>query len=205
MADPTPPTRTPNTVRIVPANRAPWADLQSILTGQAARCQCTRQRLGDREWWHLPVEQRRSILRDEVGCDRPDDGRTMGIVAYLDDEPAGWAAVDARASFERIKGSPVPWAGRSERKDDESVWAIACLVVRKGYRGRGLTYALVEGAVEHARASGAAAIEGYPMLTHGRDVVWDELNVGPVGPFHAAGFTEVSHPTVRRVVMRLEL
>ncbi len=36
-------------------------------------------------------------------------------------------------------------------------------------------------------------------------VIWDEMSVGAVGPFIAAGFTEVSHPTKRRVVMRLEL
>ena len=42
------------------------------------------------------------------------------------------------------------------------------------------------------------------MLTGGAEVTWDELSVGPVGPFTAAGFTEVSRPTKRRVVMRLE-
>lgn len=85
------------------------------------------------------------------------------------------------------------------------MWAITCLIVRPGYRGHGLTYPLVAGAVEHARAQGASAIEGYPMLTHGGTVTWGEMNVGSVGPFAAAGFREVSRPTLRRAVMRLEL
>ena len=84
------------------------------------------------------------------------------------------------------------------------MWAIACLVVRKGHRNRGLTYPLVAAAAEHARARGAAAVEGYPMLTGGAKVAWDELSVGPVGPFLAAGFREVTHPTKRRLVMRLD-
>lgn len=197
----------------MPANEASWDDLQTILTGTAGRCQCTRQRLGDREWYALPVEQRAQVLRDAVACDdravpddmlRRDPARTAGIVAYVDDEPAGWAAVDARSAFRRLRGSPVPWAGRTEHPDDASVWAIACLVVRRGYRGRGLTYALVAAAVDHARERGARALEGYPMLTGGAEVTWDELSVGPVGPFLAAGFTEVSHPTKRRLVMRLD-
>lgn len=196
-------------IRIVAANEASWDDLQTILTGTAARCQCTRQRLGDREWYALPVEQRAAALRDAVGCDEPaldrDPSRTAGIVAFVDAEPAGWAAVDARSAFRRLAGSPVPWAGRREAKDDPSVWAVACLVVRRGFRGRGLTYALVAAAVEHARERGALAIEGYPMLTGGAEVTWDELSVGPVGPFLAAGFTEVTHPSKRRLVMRLEL
>lgn len=85
------------------------------------------------------------------------------------------------------------------------MWAIACLVVRRGYRGRGLTYALVAAAVDHARERGARALEGYPMLTGGAEVTWDELSVGPVGPFLAAGFAEASNPTKRRLVMRLDL
>ena len=87
----------------------------------------------------------------------------------------------------------------------ETVWAIACMIVRKGHRGEGLTYPLVAAAVEFARERGASAIEGYPLVTGGAQVIWDELNVGPVGPFLAAGFREVAHPTKRRIVMRMDL
>jgi GNAT superfamily N-acetyltransferase len=192
-------------LRIVPANEASWDDIQSILTGTAGRCQCQRQRLGDRDWWHLPVAERAAILREETHCGDPRSAETIGIVAYVDDEPAGWCAVDVRGVYGRVRGSPVPWKGRDEDKDDPSVWAIACLVVRKGFRHQGLTYPLVAAAVEHARARGAASVEGYPLLTEGKEVTWDELSVGPLGPFLAAGFREVSHPTKRRVVMRLDL
>ncbi len=191
-------------IRIIPANEASWDDLQAILTGAAGRCQCQRQRLGDHDWFRLPESERAAILREETHCDDPRATETSGVVAYLDDEPAGWCAVDRRSVYGRVRGSPVPWAGRDEDKDDESVWAIACLVVRKGFRHQGLTYPLVAAAVEHARSRGAAAVEGYPLLTEGRQITWDELSVGPVGPFLAAGFREVSHPTKRRVVMRIE-
>jgi len=191
-------------LRIRPANEASWSELQLILTGTAARCQCTRQRLGDHDWYALPPEARGEVLREAVGCDDPRATSTVGLVAWLDDEPVGWVAVDRRTAYVRIRNSPVAWSGRHERKDDESVWAIACLVVRRGFRHEGLTYPLVAAAAEHARAQGARAVEGYPMLTGGAEVTWDELSVGPVGPFTAAGFTEVSRPTKRRVVMRLD-
>ena len=43
------------------------------------------------------------------------------------------------------------------------------------------------------------------MLTQpGQKITWDEIHVGTRGFFEAAGFTEVSHPTVRRVVMRID-
>lgn len=189
---------------IAPANEASWDELQLILTGTAGRCQCTRQRLGDHDWYAAPVEQRAAILRDATGCDDPRATRTVGLVAWVDDEPAGWVAVDARPAYRRLRNSPVPWAGRHESKDDDGVWAIACLVVRRGFRHQGLTYPLVAAAAEHARAQGARAVEGYPMVTGGAEVTWDELSVGPVGPFLAAGFAEVSRPTKRRRVMRLD-
>ena len=44
------------------------------------------------------------------------------------------------------------------------------------------------------------------MLTEpGQDIAWGELHVGSRSIFAAAGFPEVSRPTLRRVVMRIEL
>ena len=40
------------------------------------------------------------------------------------------------------------------------------------------------------------------MIT--KDVITEELHVGTEGVFAAAGFTVVSRPTVRRVVMRID-
>jgi hypothetical protein len=43
------------------------------------------------------------------------------------------------------------------------------------------------------------------MLTErGKEITWDELHVGSRSVFEAAGFAEVSHPTKRRVVMRID-
>ncbi|MEZ3160925.1 GNAT family N-acetyltransferase [Microbacterium sp. BWT-B31] len=140
-------------LRVVPANEASWDDMQAILTGTAGRCQCERQRLGDHDWWHMPERERGDLLRAETHCGDPRATETIGIVAYLGDEPAGWCAVDRRSVYGRLRGSPVPWKDRPhERKDDDTVWAIACLVVRKGLRHRHLTYDLVAAAVDHARA-----------------------------------------------------
>jgi hypothetical protein len=43
------------------------------------------------------------------------------------------------------------------------------------------------------------------MITEpGQEVIWDEVLVGTRSIFAAAGFAEVSHPTPRRVVMRID-
>jgi hypothetical protein len=56
-----------------------------------------------------------------------------------------------------------------------------------------------------ARERGARALEGYPMITQpGEEITWDELRVGSRSIFAAAGFAEVSRPTLRRVMMRID-
>lgn len=101
-----------------------------------------------------------------------------------------------------IRNNRVPWEGRSEDKADDSVWAVTCCLVRVGFRRRGVGRALVRAAVDFARERGARALEGYPIVR--TDVIADELHVGTVGMFDGAGFTEVSRPTVRRTVMRVD-
>jgi len=79
---------------------------------------------------------------------------------------------------------------------------VTCLFTRAGFRKRGVSRALARAAVDFARERGARAIEGYPMTT--TNVVLEELHVGTEGMFTGAGFTEVSQPTLRRVVMRID-
>jgi GNAT superfamily N-acetyltransferase len=101
-----------------------------------------------------------------------------------------------------LRNNRVPWLGRSEDKADDTVWALTCVFARVGFRRRGVSGALVEAAVTFARHRGARAIEGYPMTR--TDVIDEELHVGTMSIFAAAGFTEVIRPTIRRAVMRLD-
>jgi GNAT superfamily N-acetyltransferase len=83
---------------------------------------------------------------------------------------------------------------------------VTCFCVRKGYRGRAITYLLARAAADHAREQGATAVEGYAMVTQpGVEITWGEVHVGAVQVFGDAGYTEVSAPTKRRRVMRIDL
>jgi GNAT superfamily N-acetyltransferase len=189
---------------VVPANEAGWEDLLAVFgRGGAARCGCQRMKLGDRAWFTMPVDERTHRLREEADCGHPEADGTSGMVGYLDGEPVGWVAVEPRVNYRRLRWSSVPWAGRNEDPDDPGVWAIVCFAIRAGHRRRGLTYPLVVAAAGYAEGRGATAVEGYPMVPPpGRDVSWGEMNVGSRNAFLAAGFAQVSTPTVRRVVMR---
>jgi GNAT superfamily N-acetyltransferase len=194
---------------IIPANEARWEDLQAVFgtRGAAANCQCQRYKLRPREAFaKFPVEERALRLRQQTDCGHPGSRTTSGLVAYLDGEPVGWCAVEPRTAYSGLlRNNHVPWEGRAEDKGDGSVWAVTCVFTRAGFRRRGVAHELVRAAVDFARERGARALEGYPMLTQpGQKITWDELHVGTRGFFEAAGFAEVSHPTKRRVVMRID-
>jgi GNAT superfamily N-acetyltransferase len=194
---------------IVPANEASWEDLQAVFgeRGDPSRCQCQRFRmLPGESWASVGREELAFRLRQQADCGHPRSNTTSGLVAYLEDDPVGWCAIAPRSAHPRLlRNNRVPWVGRSEDKDDAGVWALTCFVVRAGFRGRRITYALARAAVDFARERGGRALEGYPMLTKpGEDITWGELHVGKRSVFDDAGFAEISHPTPRRVVMRID-
>jgi GNAT superfamily N-acetyltransferase len=195
-------------VRIVPANQASWDDLTAIFgaTDYPSRCQCQRFKVVSWIWRDSTQEQRTGMLRTQTRCGDPNATTTSGLVAYVDDEPAGWVAIEPRTAYPKLRTSRVPWSGRKEDKDDPDVWTVTCFVVRKDHRGRGLTYLLAQATIGFARERGARASEAYPMITEpGKEITWGEVHVGARQVFEDAGFVQVSHPTPRRVVMRIDL
>ncbi len=186
---------------VVPVDEACWADLQAIFgdRGDPARCRCQYYKDTAAEWRAGTAEERAERLRAQTA------DHATGLVAFLDGEPAGWCAVEPRTAYRRLLTSRLVWDGRDEDKADDGVWAVTCFVTRKGFRRRGVSAALAKAAADFARERGARAVEGYPIaVAPGQQVAWPgELFVGTVGVFADAGFTEVSRPTARRVVMRL--
>ena len=191
----------------VPANEASWADLDAIFgtAGYPGRCHCQHFKTRGWFWTQTTDEERRRRFRDQANCGDPAASSTTGLVAYLGSEPVGWVAVEPRPEYPRLLGMRTVWSGRQEDKADEGVWAVVCFVTRKGYRRRGITYPLAAATVGFARDNGARALEAYPMITQpGREITWGELHVGSRQVFADAGFTEVSRPSPRRVVMRID-
>jgi len=192
---------------VVTANEASWDDLTAIFgtTDYPGRCQCQRFKVPGWIWRDSTQEERIEMLRAQTACGEPKAPATSGLVVYVDGEPAGWVAVEPRTAYPKLRTSRIPWSGRDEDKNDDGIWAVTCFAVRKGYRGRGLTYPLARATIDFARDRGARALEAYPMITQpGKEITWGEVHVGTRQVFEHAGFVEVSHPTVRRVVMRVD-
>ena len=76
-------------VTCVPANQAPWADLEAVLgsVGSARQCWCQRYKLHPGEAFRkFPAEERADRLRVQTHSGDPESPETSGLVAYLDGE-----------------------------------------------------------------------------------------------------------------------
>ena len=157
--------RMSESVRIVPANQATWDDVRAIFgaRGTGQRCFCQRYKLHRREsFGSFPDEERAERMREQTEVGNPESETTSGLVAYVDDEPVGWCAVEPRPSFHGlVRNNRVPWEGRDEDPADETVWAVTCLFVRAGYRKQGISAELAcgrRGTRAGARSAGAGGV-----------------------------------------------
>ena len=197
-------------VTIVPANEATWEDLQAVFgtRGDPSRCQCQRFKIRGRDWDResasVPVEERAQRLREQTRCGQPETPTTSGLVAYFDGGPVGWCAVEPRTAYVRLLRKRIVWSGRAEDKTDDSVWAVTCFVTRTGFRPRRQPCSRARRRRLRA-GTRRPCPRGFPMITQpGQEITWGELHVGGRSIFAAAGFDEVSRPSLRRVVMRID-
>jgi GNAT superfamily N-acetyltransferase len=124
-------------------------------------------------------------------------GPPPGLIAFYGDEPVGWCQLTPR--------DDLPWldrAWRLRRVDRLPVWSISCFYVRKGYRRRGVTAALIAAAVKAAKAAGAPALEAYPLDA---SLTPSASGTGHASTFARAGFQIVARHVRPRPIMRLDL
>ncbi|MGK2950545.1 MAG: GNAT family N-acetyltransferase [Acidimicrobiales bacterium] len=161
-------------------------------------CWCLSYRIPSKENRLLVGSARGERVRQLVDQGPP------GVLAYDDGEVVGWAAVAPRADTTFARNRKIPHV------DDLDVWSVWCIRVRPGHRGSGISHHLLRGAIDFARASGAPAIEGYPVDNRGDKVDLTMAYVGTRSLFEQAGFTEVAATDSNldgfpRVLMRLTL
>lgn len=189
-----------STVTIHPATPDRFADVQHALSGggDGKSCQCQWWTLTNAEFSNSSADQRKDMLEDEISAGPP-----PALIAYIDDQPAGWVRVGARTRQPRLARTKMITAASKESFDDDSVCAISCFVVRREHRGSGTSSALLDAAVDYARQHGARVIEGYPIDTAADKTSSNSLFVGALSTFLDAGFTIVDQPKPTRAVVAM--
>jgi ribosomal protein S18 acetylase RimI-like enzyme len=124
---------------VQPATALRFDDVATMLgpkNPDSTVCWCLSHRLDSRTNRALLGRARGEYVR--VLCERD---VAPGVLAYDRGEVAGWAAVAPRAELSFARSPKIPHV------DDLPVWSIWCIRVRPGHRGRGISQALLEGAV----------------------------------------------------------
>lgn len=137
-------------------------------------------------------------------------GAVPGLIAYDGTVPVGWVSVAPRVEFGRVLRSPTlrPRPSDAEPDDpaDPRVYAIVCFWIPRANRGRGVATTLLDAAVAHAQASGAARVEAYPVyVAPGARADAAGLFTGTVGMYERAGFARTGRGSEKRPVMALDL
>jgi GNAT superfamily N-acetyltransferase len=189
------------TIDVRPAHT--FEDMATMLgpkNPQSSVCWCLSWRLSSKENRELKGPDRADAVRALCARDL-----APGVLAYIDGEVVGWAGIAPRTEL-----YPIEHSRKIPHVDDLPVWSLWCLRVRPGFRKQGVTSALIAGGVDYARASGAPAVESYPVNNKGERVDQTMAFVGTRVMFERAGFSKVADTDsvsggIPRIVMRLDL
>lgn len=187
---------------VLPLTPERWSDLEDLFgpQGPCYGCWCNHFRMPQRLRKPLLGEGARRLFEERVKRGPP-----PGVLAYAGANAVGWLQIGPRADLPewnnpRRASSPLPDAPA----EDIGNWAASCFFVRKGFRGKGVTGALIEGAIDFARRSGARLVEAAAMDNEEKRSA-EGLYVGPESVLRRAGFVEVARQKPGRPLLRLVL
>jgi len=149
-------------------------------------------------YWRIGEEYRRRSSESNKAefCDLVHQGGPSGLLAYEGDLCVGWCQLTPRDAL--------PWLDRTwrlKRIDDSPVWSLSCFYIRKGYRKKGVTSALIAAALKTAERAGAPALEAYPLDAN---LTPSSSSTGYLSTFERAGFKIVARHVPPRPIMRYD-
>lgn len=175
-----------------------WDDFETLFgpRGACAGCWCMYWFKTQKEFDLLKGEGLKSLMHQKVR----NEGKSPGLLVYVDGEAAGWIAVGPREDYSRLARSRI-----LKPVDLLNVWSIVCFFVHKKWRKQGLNSRLITAAVSYARENGAKIIEAYPEDPKKPQVPDVFAYTGFVSSFRKAGFIEVARRSATRPIMRMYL
>ena len=175
-----------------------WKDFEKLFgaNGACAGCWCM--------YWFMKKQEYDEKRKD--GRTKKEMKRMVkeniepGIVAYNNDIPVGWIAVQPREKYTRLANSKIP-----QPVDDRPVWSIVCLFIHKNYRKKGISVELIKNACRFAAVKGGTIVEAYPTETKNKTAAPVFIYTGTASAFKKAGVKEVARRSEIRPVMRKDM
>jgi GNAT superfamily N-acetyltransferase len=113
-------------------------------------CYCMFYPRGGRDnenWGDVTWQENR---RDQLS--RIAEGKTTGMLAYVEGRLAGWCNATARSALPGLA-----------RGDDDGVRSVVCFAIAPPYRGHGVARRLLDGVIATSAAEGFTRLEAYPV------------------------------------------
>jgi GNAT superfamily N-acetyltransferase len=157
----------PDFARLVEANNGVWGG-----------CWCM--------WYHAKDarEDETPAARCKAKEQRVREGRAHAALVYDGDRCVGWCQFGSPQELSRIHNARAYQATNPTLPD----WRITCFFSGKGYRGKGVAAAALDGAIAQIKALGGGRIEAYPEDIEGRKASPAFLFNGALSMFEANGF-----------------
>lgn len=171
-----------------------WPSLETLFgeKGACGGCWCMTWRLKSKDYERLKgAGNKRAFKRLATS------GHSLGIIATIAGDPVAWCSVSPRDELVRLENSRI-----LSRIDENPVWSITCLFIKKEYRRKGLSAKLISAAADYAKSKGATIVEGYPVLPKKQPIPDVFAFTGVASAFLEAGFVEVARRSPTRPIMR---
>ena len=166
-----------------------WPALEELFGSKGAcnGCWCMYWRIGSN------YHKRSRDLNKKEFKNIVKKGPPPGLIAFLNNVPAGWCQLTAKSSL--------PWLEKNYGSGNDTTpgtWCISCFYIKNKYRKIGVTSALIEYAINLAKRSKVKLIEGYPVNSK-------SSFTGYPSTFRKAGFKNHGQGKYNRTIMRLYL
>jgi GNAT superfamily N-acetyltransferase len=181
-------------LEVLPLTPERWGDFEALFgpRGACGGCWCMSPRLTRSEYErHKGARNRRAMKR------LVSSGNPPGVLGYLGGTPVAWCSLEPREAFSTLARSRI-----LRPVDDREVWSIVCLFIAREHRGKGVSVAMIRGAVDWARSRGARLIEAYPVEPRKTPMPAVFAYTGIASAYRAAGFREVARRSETRPIMR---
>jgi GNAT superfamily N-acetyltransferase len=171
-----------------------WRDFEKLFgpRGACGGCWCMAWRLSRSEFEKNKGESNRRSMKRIIG-----KNKIPGILGYLRGEPVGWCSVCPREVYPALERSRV-----LARIDEKPVWSVTCLFIARGFRGKGVSVAMLKAAVEHVGRMGGKIVEGYPVEPTRGEMPAAFAWTGTARAFVRAGYAEAARRSRTRPIMR---
>ena len=182
-------------ITIEPLSKKNWDKFVRLFgeRGACGNCWCMSFRLPKKEWEEGKLHDgNKNAMKKLV-----QDNRPAGILGMYKGQAIAWCALAPREDFVKLENSRV-----HKRIDDKPVWSIPCFFVKKDYRRKGVSVAMLKGIITYAKKKHIKILEAYPAIPTQERLPDAFAWIGLYTSFKRAGFTIVDRTSKHRPMVR---